>query len=141
MKSVPPWFYRQSAVIPYRVVDGEVEVLLITSRRGRRWVIPKGVVELTLSPAESAMREAFEEAGAIGRVSDRAVGTFEYEKWGGICRVQVFLMKVDTLLDIWPEANERNRKWTRPGKAADVVREKGLKALLAAVADLVARGE
>lgn len=54
----PEWFYRQSGVIPYRWQQEELQVLLITNRRNRRWVIPKGIVEPELSPAASAVKEA-----------------------------------------------------------------------------------
>ena len=58
----PSNWYRQSAVIPYRLTDrtgtdfSAVEILLITSRKRKRWVIPKGIVEPYLSPLESATR-------------------------------------------------------------------------------------
>ena len=67
----PEQWYRQSAVIPYRLTQQietgppSVEVLLITSRKRKRWVIPKGIVEPKLSPLESALKEAYEEAAAI----------------------------------------------------------------------------
>jgi phosphohistidine phosphatase len=66
---VPDWIYRQSAVIAYRRRPRGVEVLLITSRKGTRWVLPKGVVEPGLSPATSAAKEALEEAGVRGTVN------------------------------------------------------------------------
>jgi phosphohistidine phosphatase len=63
MRNKPDYFYRQSGVIPVRKTDEGVEVLLVRSRSGRRWVIPKGIVEPCLSPAASAPKEAEEEAG------------------------------------------------------------------------------
>ena len=63
---VPAWMYRQSAVIPYRKRPNGLEVLLVTSRKGTRWVLPKGVVEPGMTPAASAAREALEEAGIRG---------------------------------------------------------------------------
>ena len=45
MSQVPEHFYTQSAVIPYRERNGAIEVLMITSRKRKRWVIPKGVRE------------------------------------------------------------------------------------------------
>lgn len=72
---VPEWMYRQSAVIPYRFGADGLEVLLITSRKRKRWVLPKGVVEPGMTPAGSAEKEAFEEAGIEGRVDDRPLGS------------------------------------------------------------------
>ena len=58
----------QYAALPWRKrADGNVEVLLITSRESRRWVIPKGWPIKTLKPGPSAAQEAFEEAGVLAR--------------------------------------------------------------------------
>ena len=62
----------QYGVIPVReAADGRVEVLLITSRETRRWVVPKGWPIKGLKPHASAAREAFEEAGLIGETARR----------------------------------------------------------------------
>ena len=54
MITYPDWVYRQSAVLPYRFSGGDLEVLLITSRKGKRWVFPKGIIEPGLTPQRSA---------------------------------------------------------------------------------------
>ena len=54
---------RQSAALPYRVSAGCVQVLLVTSRRSGRWIIPKGHVEPGEAPADAALREVQEETG------------------------------------------------------------------------------
>lgn len=138
MAGVPPWFYDQSAVIPYRLKAGEPEILLITSRKRKRWVVPKGVIEPFLSPAESAAQEAWEEAGLVGRVSAEPVGNYRYQKWGGICTVQVFLMEVETVLEEWPEANLRQRRWMSPEMAARAVSEEKLSQLIRSLPGLLA---
>ena len=111
MARVPEWMYRQSAVIPYRRGPSGLEVLLVTSRNGTRWVLPKGVVEPDLSPAASAAKEALEEAGVRGAIDDEPLGTYQYRKWGGTCTVQVFAMEVEQEEADWPEANTRRRAW------------------------------
>ena len=66
---------------------------------------------------DSAAKEAREEAGVVGNVGTRAVGSFEYEKWGGVCHVSVFDLHVTSELDAWPEKADRERRWvtvTRP---------------------------
>ena len=70
MRSVPEYFYTQSAVIPFREQNGEFQVMLITSRKKKRWVIPKGVKEPELSAPASAANEAMEEAGIRGKEDD-----------------------------------------------------------------------
>ena len=57
----------QNAGLPYRVTKaGALEILLVTTRQTRRWIIPKGWPIKGLKPANSAAREAFEEAGVSG---------------------------------------------------------------------------
>ncbi|NIR49188.1 NUDIX hydrolase [candidate division KSB1 bacterium] len=118
--------YDQSAVIPFRFVENNVKVMLITTRRSRRWIIPKGLIEDDMTAADSAEMEAFEEAGIRGHVYPELIGEYEYQKWGGICQVKVFLMKVATVLEEWPESF-RTRKWMTAEEAEHLVREAKLK--------------
>lgn len=140
MKTVPWWFYKQSAAVPFRVMDGRAEVLLITSRKGKRWIVPKGVIDLGKTAPESAANEAFEEAGVRGQISASPVGEYSYEKWGGTCRVQVFLLEVETVLDEWPERGERDREWTTPERAAELLREEELKRVVLSIPGSLSRG-
>jgi len=50
------------------VVVHEGRVLLIATRGGRRWQLPKGHVEPGESVAQAAVRETREETGVLGRV-------------------------------------------------------------------------
>ena len=129
MSKVPKHFFNQSAVLPYRNDRGRTEVLLITSRRKKRWVIPKGVRELDMDSAASAAKEALEEAGIEGDLSAAPIGTYKYAKWGGTCSVEVFSMTVHTSYDVWPESY-RDRYWFDPEEAAEKVDEPDLKAMI-----------
>jgi phosphohistidine phosphatase len=129
MEQVPSHFYTQSAVIPYRQVQGQFEVLLITTRKKKRWVIPKGVMEPELSAADSATKEALEEAGIRGLVSASPIGSYAYDKWGGTCTVQVHTMGVREILDEWQESY-RDREWVSIEEAVARVREPDLKQLM-----------
>ncbi len=129
MTEVPEHFYTQSAVLPYRILDGRVEILLVSSRRKKRWVLPKGVVETGLSAVDSAVKEAWEEAGLEGLATSHTVGTYRYEKWGGVCTVQVFPLQVERLSESWPEST-RDRRWFAPQEAARRVQEPDLKRLM-----------
>ena len=111
------------------ISGGRIEILLITSRRKTRWVLPKGVVEPDLAPSDSAVKEAWEEAGLEGTVSPQSIGTYEYEKWGGVCSVQVFPLLVEDLAESWPESH-RDRRWFGVSEAARRVDEPELKALI-----------
>ena len=121
MTSKPDYFYKQSAVIPVRKTIDSFEILLITTRRRKRWIIPKGIIEDDLGSAASAEKEAFEEAGVRGKVDSHLLGTYEYKKWGGVCHVDVFLMTVAEVFDDWPERGERERKWVSLKKAIKAV--------------------
>ncbi|MEO5378775.1 MAG: NUDIX hydrolase [Magnetococcus sp. DMHC-6] len=110
MREHPDYYYSQSAVIPFRRDNDEIKILLISSRRKNRWVIPKGIIEADLDPPSSAAKEALEEAGIEGSVIESPIGTYEYDKWGGTCQVQVFVMEVEKVLDDWLE-NFRDRIW------------------------------
>jgi len=114
----------QSAVIPFRVgADGRIEVALITSAGGKAWIVPKGIVDPGESPRESAERECLEEAGLIGEIEDDPIGSFSYEKWGSVCEVAVFVMRVTRELVDWEEAETRDRQWLPLERAAERVRE------------------
>ena len=141
MGNKPSWFYRQSAVIPYRIVEGRIEILLITSINRGRWIIPKGIVEPGLSAAESAGKEAFEEAGVRGKVSSKAIGEYSNTRWGGECRVKVYLMKAQKVMDRWPEKSVRRRQWMKVSAAAKAVTDPKLRKLILKVPDLIEEAE
>jgi 8-oxo-dGTP pyrophosphatase MutT (NUDIX family) len=128
----------QYAALPWRRRgDGQVEILLITSRESRRWVIPKGWPMKDMAPGPCAAQEAFEEAGVVGACRKKSLGVYHYDKRlrsGRIqhVRVQVFPLEVSEERDIWPEMAERDRTWTRPADAAGLVEEPELRVLLAA---------
>lgn len=121
----PAYYYDQSAVVPFRLQAGKPEILLISSRSGKRWVVPKGIREPNLSHAQSARKEAWEEAGIKGRVGDTPLGRCKYRKWGGTCSLEVYPMEVTDQADDWEE-NFRDRRWVSPKKAASLLRPKAL---------------
>jgi phosphohistidine phosphatase len=129
MNDKPQYFYRQSAVVPYRIRQGDVEILLITSRSKKRWVLPKGIQEPDLSAADSAANEALEEAGVEGQTGVSPIGHYTYEKWGGTCTVEVYPMEVERIHDTWLE-NNRDRVWVSTSEAANRVDEPVLKEIL-----------
>lgn len=122
--------FKQSGVIPYRVKDGKVEILLITSSKRKHWGIPKGWVEPFMSSANSAAKEAREEAGVLGSVITPAIGIYKSRKIGLPCPVEVFLMQVETILENWPEADLRQREWLSLPEAMQRIPKKDLKQLL-----------
>jgi 8-oxo-dGTP pyrophosphatase MutT (NUDIX family) len=120
---------QQTAAIPMR----SGRVCLITSRNGKRWVIPKGCLEPGKTAGEMALQEAWEEAGLLGALEREPVGTYIYEKAGTVCRVTVFLMHVTEAREAWPEKSFRTRRWLSPARAMATVEDLGLRKLLAKV--------
>lgn len=137
---------KQCAALPYRFAgDGGIEVMLVTSRETRRWVIPKGWPIPKLQPNETAAREAYEEAGLAGSISKKPYGSFTYEKRLKsrafvTCAVDVYLLEVEKTQKRWPERDERERRWFDPQTAAELVDEDDLAALIAALPEMLRHG-
>lgn len=132
MRRKPNKICKQSGVIPYRLRDGKVEVLLITTRKRQSWVIPKGGVCKGMSPPDSAAKEAWEEAGVVGQVNTEKIGAYKYRKRGNTYRVHLFLLPVEKVLEDWPEATQRERIWLDINHAAMLVKENSLKRIFEA---------
>lgn len=130
------WTSMQVAAAPVRVgLDGDLYVLLVTSRETRRWIIPKGWPMPRRKDHDAAAIEAFEEAGVKGRVHKRPLGSFAYEKRLAdesveSCRVTVYRLDVKKQLEVWPEAGQRDRRWCSLNEAMALVAEPELKAIL-----------
>jgi 8-oxo-dGTP pyrophosphatase MutT (NUDIX family) len=121
--------------MPWRKVRGKIEILLVTTRTTKRWVIPKGWPMKDHSPSECAAREAFEEAGVRGKISALPLGIYSYGKLRKsgrtvICKVKVFALKVTRQHTRWPEKSAREIEWCSPPEALERVKEIGLKRLI-----------
>lgn len=117
--------FDQSGVIPFRKHNGAIEVLIISTRNGN-WTIPKGIIEYNHTPQESALKECIEEAGVWGVIDEPKVGSFKYKKWGGICHVKVYKMKVTKVLSKWEEDDFRERLWIPLSEVPTSVKNKKL---------------
>lgn len=126
---------QQYAALPWRPGAAGPEVLLISSRDTGRWVIPKGWPIKGLSAAQTAAREAYEEAGLGGLVSKKPIGEFAYGKRLEDGTVQPTKVKVFALermvqhLD-WPEKGQRRMQWFTLTEAAEAVEEPDLKKII-----------
>lgn len=124
----------QIAALPYRQgIDG-IEILVITSRRTKRLIIPKGWRMPGISDAQAAAIEAEEEAGVKGRISDHSLGRFDYVKDIGSKGVrvttEVFPLQVRKLKSSWKERKQRKRKWLTLAQAIVELDDVGLKTLI-----------
>lgn len=125
----------QFAALCYSTEYDRTRVLLISSRRTGRWIIPKGWPVEGQTPADCALAEAWEEAGVVGKVTGGCLALYSYAKELEDentlpCAVMVYPVKVRELADKFPEAGQRKRKWMAPKRAADRVDEPELAHLL-----------
>ena len=128
--------HAQYGALPWRIGD-ELEVMLLTSRDTRRWVIPKGWPMKGRKPNASAAVEALEEGGLLGNIGKKSVGAYHYRKRlknGAVltCRVEVFPLRVLRQRKKWLEKGQRVTQWFPYVEAAEAVEEEELKELILA---------
>ena len=125
----------QFAALPYRIKEGKVQILLITSRGSKRWIVPKGWPMEGKTPAESAQQEAWEEAGVTGKARGGCIGVYSYakileDKDDLSCLVMLYPVQVKSLSKRYPERGQRRRVWMSRKKAAGRVAEPELARLI-----------
>lgn len=126
---------RQVAAVPFRLdADGALEVLLVTSRETRRFIVPKGWPMKGKSRRKAAAIEAEQEAGVVGKVLKEPAGSYTY--WKRLARrfvrvdVTVYLLAVSEELPAWREKKSRQRAWLSIGDAATLIDEPELATLM-----------
>jgi 8-oxo-dGTP pyrophosphatase MutT (NUDIX family) len=125
---------RQIAALPVRAnSDGTIDVFLVTSRGSGRWIIPKGNPISGLSPPDVAEREAMEEAGLMGQVLPRRIGSFEFHRLrvsGETCLVDVYPMHVEKQLQDFDEKRQRTVRLCSMETALAIVCSRALAGLI-----------
>ena len=124
----------QAGVIAYR--DGMT--CLVSTRKGRSWIIPKGTIDPGQTASDAALQEAWEEAGLHGSLSQEPIGSYESMKKLRRCQVTVYLMHISECSDTWPEMGQRQREWLPFHLAAARVKHCGLSELLKSLAESAA---
>lgn len=130
-----PKSLQQVAALPYVPIGPAIEVLLVTSKRRRRWILPKGWPSKHFSLPQSAAREAEEEAGVVGSVRTSPIGSYTYTKamptgYSVPCHVFVYPLLVRQHHLSWRERGQREIKWTTLASAARLVDDRELGRLL-----------
>ena len=141
MNKPKPKVRKQVAALPVRLDgEGRTRVLLITSRETQRFIVPKGWPMKGYKDYRAAAIEAQEEAGIIGRVGKKPIGSYTYWKRRPehfeLCRVRVFLLEVERQLPAWREKGQRQGAWFLVEDAANLVDEAGLVAILRGLHDI-----
>src|SRR6516165_6661393 len=116
----------QAAAIPMR---GD-KICLVTSSNGKRWVIPKGLIEPGHAAAETALSEAWEEAGLVGVLWPEPIGSYLYSKLGRNYHVTVYVLRVTEAAEEWPEKALRQRSWVDADQALELLDDLGLRELV-----------
>lgn len=122
--------FDQASAVPYRFRDGQLEFCLITSSSRRKWAFPKGVIDKGESPAQTALKEAAEEAGLKGEICGKPLGKYQYSKYGRSLTVVVLLMRVRKAANRWDEADIRQRQWVAANEAVAIVERPRLRRIL-----------
>jgi|tagenome__1003787_1003787.scaffolds.fasta_scaffold20887969_1 8-oxo-dGTP pyrophosphatase MutT (NUDIX family) len=126
---------KQFAALPFRIRDQEISVLLVTTRRKRRWSVPKGWPILPGKPHRTAEIEAYEEAGLIGKAGPKPIGRYRHRKHQGKrkinCDIELFPLHVKGQKKLWPERGQRKVMWLPAQEAAELVRKPQLRRLIA----------
>ena len=111
----------QVAAVCYRLTGSSVEFLLVNTSSGK-WTFPKGRLCPSLSPSESASREAWEEAGARGRIEENHFGhyldtkrTLGHDLPTREVRIAAYLFEVHSTET--PEESGRNPNWFSAAQA------------------------
>jgi 8-oxo-dGTP pyrophosphatase MutT (NUDIX family) len=126
---------RQVCAIPFRRSADGWQFCLITSLKKRRWIYPKGIIDPGESIEQTAVKEAYEEAGLYGCLVGQPLGSYADAKWGTTLDVTVVLLEV-TRCDLqWPESHLRQRRWADAAEASGLVSREALQRFTALAID------
>ena len=133
-------FPEQAAAIPVRRMSRGLQVCVIRRKDANNWGIPKGLVDPGATHEETALNEAWEEAGLEGRLLGAAIGTYRYRKWGTRLTVAVYVMELIQQAPTWEESAFRERRWVPFAEAGVLLAEHPVAPLLDRAYTLVTVG-
>jgi 8-oxo-dGTP pyrophosphatase MutT (NUDIX family) len=111
-----------------------LQVMLMTSRTTKRLIVPKGWPMKGRPDFRAAEIEARQEAGVIGKVHKKPIGSYDYWKRLSdhftLCTVSVFLLEAQGHLPKWKERGERRIIWFSSDDAAHLVDDPGLSTII-----------
>lgn len=128
---------QQACAVPYKFRKKQLFLCLVTSTRGR-WIFPKGCIEKGHTAADTALAEAFEEAGLEGRIIGAPLGVYESSKEGFELSVQAMLMEVTHCHRHWAEESFRERRWVKASEIDEWLGDAELRRIARAAIDRLA---
>ncbi|KZM48310.1 NUDIX hydrolase [Labrenzia sp. OB1] len=125
----------QIAALCVRPSDSEPEVLLVSTRDTGRLILPKGWPEKDKPAHQTAVIEAYEEAGVVGKAQAKPIGSFRSFKGlsDGLkirTKVLVFMIRFEKQLEDFPEIGQRRCVWMPLSEAVEAADETPLKRFL-----------
>ncbi|KAG1370250.1 Nudix hydrolase 18, mitochondrial [Cocos nucifera] len=107
-----------------------LEVLMISSPNRDDLVFPKGGWENDETAAQAACREAWEEAGVRGIISETYLDSWIFRSKSrqnscspeGTCKGYIFALNVTEELPCWPEQASHKRRWVQVREAFKLCR-------------------
>lgn len=122
--------------------EDQVEVLVISSQKGKGRLFPKGGWEKDESRKAAALRETVEEAGVRGTI-ERQLGkwSFNSKSRDAVYEGYMFPLLVNEQLDVWPEKNVRQRYWMNVREAREVCQHWWMKEALDVLVNRLASKE
>ena len=121
--------------------DGTFGFMIVTSKRSRRWVLPKGSIDPGFSAPEAAAQEALEEAGVSGEVAGEPVGTYRNRKirppnvW--TLEIALYPIRISQIHKTWDEQDMRARGLVTLAEAEALGVDDDMLAVVRAFADQV----
>lgn len=134
----------QFGALPYKIVDGHLVVLLITSRGRGKWIFPKGRQMDGKTPWESAELEAYEEAGVVGEIETTPIGSYYLpvtDERPQPIEVKIYPLLVTDQREDWKEMGQRYRHWAMLPEARRLITHEGLADVAAILAQREATGK
>ena len=71
-------FEKSCGVLPYRMVNGQQEFLLVFETYSKCWSLPKGHIEAGETDVQTALRELYEETGLTANLDTSRCASIEY---------------------------------------------------------------
>ncbi|WP_417310396.1 NUDIX hydrolase [Devosia sp.] len=127
----------QVGALPYTIVDGQLVVLLITSRGRGKWIFPKGGLMDGKTPWDTAAHEAWEEAGVEGDIDHEPIGSYWLpvtEERPAPIEVKLYPLRVARQREDWKERGQRYRHWAVLPEAKRLITHEGLADVAVALA-------
>ncbi len=127
----PAYYYHHVTVIPWRLNDGALEIMMLGLVQQKQWVLPVAICEPGLTPQQSMAKEIIDMAGIEGVIDDQPIGNYEYKRWGENCQAELYPMKVtkEYAADNHRESYQ-SRRWVSAQKAMVIVEEVALSKLI-----------